>query len=190
MHGHLEQVEMMMIQQTAMERNIDLPTRKDLLVTANGRVKLSMIQPCKEAGAPSTMRSNHLFLEGIPQTQPLDAILTPDLINSRVNVENLQKAATSAYLDMDHYRRHGSAHEKSALHLVASRYPTMLTGLGMGHHLAFNCDNHFARVAGEPLLKFSIPQRQVRHTVDCDKLLPEQDLDKVLTALVPTDTVI
>ncbi len=85
---------MMMIQQTATERGIDLPTRKDLLVTPYGRVKLSMVQPCKVPGAPSTMRSNHLFLDGIPNTASLDIILTPKLINSRANVENLQRAAT------------------------------------------------------------------------------------------------
>jgi hypothetical protein len=74
--------------------------------------------------------------------------------------------------------------------MVASRYPTMLTGLGMGHHLAFNCENHFSRVGGEPLLKFNIPQKQVRHTVDCDKLLTEQEIDKMLTELEATDSVI
>jgi len=55
-----------MIAQTAQERGIDLPTKNDLLVTAYGRVKLSQEQPCKKTGLPGAIRSNHLFLDGIP----------------------------------------------------------------------------------------------------------------------------
>lgn len=48
---------------------------------------------------------------------------------------------------------------------------TMRQMLGMAHHLAFNCENHFGRIKSELLLKFNMAQRQCRHTVDFERLL-------------------
>lgn len=48
--------------------------------------------------------------------------------------------------------------------------------LGMAHHLAFNCENHFGRNKSELLLKYNLAQKQCRHTVNSDRLITTADL--------------